>query len=198
MLGMVAGLLGVGPAAAEPESRRLNKQIGLFERAVDDMLVESPNFLVHSQDNTRGTYLDGHGAVFTFKTSLNTWPGGFGDNHRWSWSDDDVHVVVLSESSYEVRGGKEWRERRIKKQETLYDLGKKELIETIVDFGDLLSTLDGEDWLKLEARLRGAEFFKEKDIRRLTIQVKMRDVRAHADGTLDEDELARRIETEEN
>jgi hypothetical protein len=200
LLGLMAGLVWAAPSGAGPETRRMDKQIGLFEMALDEMLVESPNFLVQSRDNTRGTYFEGMGAVFTFKTSLNTWPRHSDDDRHWIWSDDDddVHIVIIGDTGYDVKDGKEWKERLMRKQETLYERGKKEIVETIADFGDLLSTLDDEDWLKIEARLRGAALFKENDVRRLTVQVKMRDVRAYVRGTLDEDELGRRIQIDES
>ena len=75
-------------ADASGNSRRQDKEIRLMENIIDDMLVESPNFLLQSADNTRGTFIEGYGAVFTFKTSLvyRGWNSGGG---WWHWFDDD-------------------------------------------------------------------------------------------------------------
>ena len=70
---MLVSAVGIGSATAgpDPDSRRMDKQIRIFERVMDDMLVESPNWLVRSAESTRGTYIEGHGAVFSFKVDLN-------------------------------------------------------------------------------------------------------------------------------
>src|SRR5262245_36749229 len=60
-------------AAAEdtPQERKIKKQIAVFERIVDQVLVDSPNFLVHGVgDNARGIYLPEVGVVVSFEASL--------------------------------------------------------------------------------------------------------------------------------
>lgn len=192
-----AGLISSAVAGSDSDERRQDKQIRIFERLMDDMLIESPNWLVRSMESTRGDYIDAHGAVFSFKVDLNSqkW---FGGNH-WSYyqDDDDSHVIVIRDDG-RVRGRKVTDEDVLEREEKLYRRGKEEIIETIVDFGEMFTALDDGDWIEIKVRLRGAKYFKENDLRKLSVKVKMADVRAHSRGTLDEEGLIARIQIKES
>jgi len=197
-LAVSVGLISSAVAGSDSDERRQDKQIRIFERIVDDMLVESPNWLVRSVESTRGDYRDGHGAVFSFKVNLNArrW---YDDDH-WSYyhdDDDGSHVIVIRDDGRSKRR-KEMDEDVLEREEKLYRRGKEEIIETIIDFGEMLTSLEDGDWIEIKGRLRGAAFFKENDLRKLSVKVKMADVRAHARGTIDEDELVARIEIKES
>jgi hypothetical protein len=192
------GLISSAVAGSDSDERKQEKQIRIFERVVDDMLVESPNWLVRSMESTQGDYIDGRGAVFSFKVDLNTQRWGNGDH--WSYfhgDDDDSHVIVIRDDGRSKRH-KEVDEDVIEREAKLYRRGKEEIVETIVDFGEMLTSLEDGDWIEIKGRLRGAKYFKENDLRKLSIKVKMADVRAHARGTLDEDDLVARIEIKES
>jgi len=197
---LVAGLTGtlVSPAAADSRSDRLEKQVRIFERAVDQMLVDSPNFLVHSSEATQGMILEGRGVVFGFKTSLNTFPWRT-DGHGWHWfRHDDDRVIIIDDDGAVVRNAKDWRRDQLPEQERLYRDGKKEIVDTILDFGEVLSTLDDDDTLEIRARLQGADYFHENDLKKLTVKVKMRDLRDYLDGRIDRDQARSRIQMEES
>jgi hypothetical protein len=49
---------------------KFNRQLTVFERVLDDVLVDSENALVTHDRNANGAYLPGHGAVFAFDFSL--------------------------------------------------------------------------------------------------------------------------------
>jgi hypothetical protein len=106
-------------------------------------------------------------------------------------------VIVIRDNG-RSRQRKEMDEDVAEREEKLYRRGKEEIIETIVDFGEMLTVLDDSESIEIKARLRGAAFFKESDLRKLSVRVKMADVRAHARGTLDEDGLIDRIQIKEN
>ncbi len=205
------GLLGVlaiagtmaSEASASSKTRKIRKQIRVFEAMTDQMLVDSPNWLVQSSEEARGSYIEGHGVVITFDASLvsaSRWRGH--KDHWWDWVwDDDERVIILesdSDSEEMDDSSKEWRDRMMKKQERLYTRGKVEITDTIMDFGDVLTFAKDDEWLEIEARLRRAEVFREKDIDRLTMKVKMADLRAYADGTIDEEALIKKIQVEES
>jgi hypothetical protein len=182
------GAAVVSEATAAPPSRKTDREIRLFERIVDDMLVESPNFLVRNSEPTRGMYISGRGAVFSFRTSLVD--GNYGRRNWWAfWEDDEGD---------DDRRDRRYRDRILDRQEQRYDRGKEEIVEMLVDFGDMMTSVPDGEWLEVEARLRSAEYFYEKDLRRLTYKVKLGDVRAFADGRISESELESRIEMEES
>ncbi|MBZ0268815.1 hypothetical protein K8I85_11715 [bacterium] len=216
------GALGVlalaATASAGPDSRKQDRQIDLFERIVDDMLVESPNWLVRDSHEARGRYRSGQGARFTFDARLvhRGWSGGW-DNHwggKW-WKnilvkgDDDVIVIDrddwedmddedLSELRKESRDSrKKYRDRSLKRQERLYERGKAELIETLADFGDVLTTLPDGESVELVVYLGDAELFDERDLRELSVSAKMSDIRAFASGSIDDKKFTERVKVVE-
>jgi hypothetical protein len=207
-----AALLAMaGDATADPTSRKLERQLGLFERVLDDMLVDSPNWLVQSHRETRGVYVDGHGVIFTFDASLtgSGWSFGHGDKW-WNWwrDDDDGRRVIVIDDDWEDEDEderadrrserSEWYERDMARQERRYTRGKSEVVETIVDFADLLTEVPDAEYLEIEAFLDDAPYFYDKDMRRLSVRVKMSDVRAFAAGSIDEKALVERILTKES
>jgi hypothetical protein len=200
-----------GDAVADPTSRKLERQLGLFERVLDEMLVDSPNWLVQSHREARGVYVDGHGAVFTFDASLVGSGWDFGDGDKWWnwWRDgDDGRRVIVIDDDWEDEDDADraerretrdkWYERDMSRQERRYTRGKSEVVETIVDFADLLTEVPDAEFLEIEAFLEDAPYFYDKDMRRLSVRVKMSDVRAFAAGSIDEKALVERIQTKES
>jgi hypothetical protein len=53
-----------------PVSTKMLRQIGVMEKIVDKVLLDSPNFLVRVGDNTRGLLIPEYGVVFTLDASL--------------------------------------------------------------------------------------------------------------------------------
>jgi hypothetical protein len=69
---LVAATLGSNPAAAANggPAARVDRQIDLMEKVIDQILLESPNLLVYGHDVTHGLYLAEFGALFSFEASL--------------------------------------------------------------------------------------------------------------------------------
>ncbi len=198
---LVLAVLPVAAGAA-PRGDRIDRQVGLFERVVDGTLVDSPNWLVQSRDNTRGTYLSGYGAVFTFKASLVDRVHHRSDKW-WSWFGKDV--VVLRGDDDDRDRDRDWKDqmketeaRALADQEKRYRRGIDELKEMLLDYGDMLSGLSDDDWVQVEADLERAEYFEDHDLGRLTLKIKAGDLRAYADHRLDEDQALERIRVEES
>lgn len=91
LAGLCAGLTAAGiliaraetATSGDPESR-LQRQVRVMEKGIEDMLVESPNFLVTGGGRTRGIVVDGYGAIFSFDASL-TLPGWEADHRGWGF-----------------------------------------------------------------------------------------------------------------
>ena len=62
--------LGAGSSIAGGKATKLERQIDVMEGAIDDMLVDSPNFLVAGRHVTEGFDIDDYGVLFSFKASL--------------------------------------------------------------------------------------------------------------------------------
>ena len=208
-LAVVSALAFPSDAWAGPTSRKMDRQIDLFERVVDEMLVDSPNWLVRGRNNARGSYVDGHGLMVTFDATLVNWDHGYHDS-GWKWWKKGRRVYVIDEDDWEDEdedrearderrsSHDKWFEHEMKKQERLYGRGKTEIIDVILDFGEFMSTLKDTDYLEIEAFLGSAGYFIEKDLNTLTMKVKMSDVRAFSDGKMDEKALISKIETVES
>ncbi|MGQ0723115.1 MAG: hypothetical protein ACT4PE_16310 [Candidatus Eiseniibacteriota bacterium] len=207
----IALLAMAGDASADPTSRKLERQLGLFERVLDDMLVDSPNWLVQSHSETRGVYVDGHGVIFTFDASLtgSSWDFGHGGKW-WNWwrDDDDGRRVIVIDDDWEDEDDSdradrrsersEWYERDMARQERRYTRGKTEVVEALVDFADLLTEIPDAEHVEIEAFLEDSPYFYDKDLRRLSVRAKMSDIRAFAAGSIDEKTLVERIQTKES
>ena len=93
-LAATIALTNVAPSAhAQPADaqRRLERDISVMERALDEMLIDSPNFFVSGRGNTRGLYIDGVGALFTFEATLVNKDWDFDFN---KWEDKGYHYEV--------------------------------------------------------------------------------------------------------
>jgi hypothetical protein len=64
----------VRSADNEMPGPKTQRQIGIMEGILDQVLVDSPNFRVFGRDNARGIYLSEFGALFTFEASLTDSP----------------------------------------------------------------------------------------------------------------------------
>ncbi len=200
-------LAWAGSAAAGP-SDKIDRQVEVFERVLDDVYVESPNWLVQGQHETRGRYRSGEGARFRTDASL---VGGtrWGGSKWWknSWWDDD-RVIIIDKDDWD-----EWddedkadrkervskmRERHAKRDERLYGRGKAELIEAMMDFGDLLTAVPDNEYLTVEVDLERADYFDDNDMSGLTLKAKMSDLRAYTAGSIDEKTMVSRIQVSES
>src|SRR5262245_35614981 len=84
-------LFAAGPAGAQAGTdHRMQREIRRMERDLDDMLVDSSNFLVPGMHNARGIYVPGTGMIFTFSSSLTASRNFFLNSKRhWAFFSDD-------------------------------------------------------------------------------------------------------------
>jgi hypothetical protein len=202
---LVVGLASAATAVDEP-GRKMGRQISVFEQILDRVLIESPNFLINSRDNSRGMYVECFGAVFSFRASLVEkfdW-----DEGDWPWGgrieiDDEDRIIIRpdrgDEDDWEDEEGEDgdrrsWSSRREAQEERLYERGKREMIETILDYGDTMTSLSDDQWVSIVGLLEDSEYFLDNRISRLVIKARMSDLRAYADGDIEEEEMESRME----
>ena len=208
---LAAILLGVtcprALACDPPSSEKMAKQIGVMEKIVNQVLVDSPNFFIQERENCRGMYVKDSGLVFTFSASLveKDWDL----DKLLSWGDVDVEKT---DEGYIVKRGKkdqqhakdeageEDEEQQIpdeatlrKKQERTFLRGKSELIDVILDYGDTLTTLEAGKYLTIVGYLRDSDYFDEENFSRIILKAKIDDIRAYGSGKITEDEMMKRI-----
>ena len=68
-LGLVFLAANTAPAQSNPPERAV-RQIKVMEGILEQVLTDSPNFMVFGHENVHGVYLAEFGAVFTFEASL--------------------------------------------------------------------------------------------------------------------------------
>lgn len=216
ILAVVCLLVGalILPAGADRGARKLDRQIGVFESVVDEMLVDSPNWLVRSRENARAVYVDGYGVVLTFEASLvdrdyrlggKWWKKLFkhdADRIVIHLGDDDEEIEIEGLDEEDLKEAEKIRDKlsqkAVTRQEKRYQRGKTEVIDVLLDHGDFLTNLKDEDWLEVVAVLHDAEYFEDNDLHRLSLRVKMKDLRAYADDKLSEENAIKKIEVRES
>lgn len=189
---VVAALLLAGAlSTAQASEDRMDRQIRVFEKALDTMLVDSPNWLVANSEPSFGYYLDDHGVVFSFRASLVS---------DWDWDEPGKWLGLLKSRKHRDHDDDDdWdRDREAKRQERLYERGKEELVLTILDFGEILTTVKDTEWIEVSVKLRDAYYFRENDIRRLEMRAKASDLRSYYDGRIGEKEAMEKIQIEES
>jgi hypothetical protein len=213
----IAATLGItvlcNPISAQPpdNAKKLKKQIEVMERILDELLVDSPNFLVSSRNNnTHGVYLDGFGVLLAFDASLiqqddqDIWQK-LGKKFKIYTKDGQTVIDLNADEDDDGKDDEEavfdhekWREQHEKNQQELYEHGKAELVEGLMDYGETLTTLRDGDTVAIAAFLRDADFFTRNEISTLVIKAKMSDLRAYSSGSINEKTMRSRIIQEEN
>jgi len=91
-------LFGADASIAGDKTTKIERQIDVMEGAIDDMLVDSPNFLVAGRHVTDGFDIDDYGVLFTFEASLTGlgWhdDSGFSLSHFWPWTGGKKHNII--------------------------------------------------------------------------------------------------------
>ncbi len=205
---IVAAAIGIGlfsgkAFGVEPPPGKMDKQIDVLEKIVDQVLIDSPNFFVSGRGNTRGIYVKEFGVILTFDASLvekdKDWnfdfDGGFEvkeiDGKKVIVIEDDEDEEEAKEAAREAA-----RERKSSKgsaQERLYKRGKAELVDTLLDYGDTLASLEKGKWVAVVAFLHDARYFDERDMSKLMLKARIDDLRLYAAEKLSEEEMVKRI-----
>jgi len=204
-------LLVAGTAAAQKGmDTRLKRQIGVMERILDEVLVESPNLLVHSSQPTNGLYLDEYGVVFLIEASF---ANNFEDWKNMTFGsysieqDDDGNITIIrkgkgkgneeQEELDEEEADMAWEKVQEKRQTEQYANGKKELIDAVLDYGETLSALGGSQYVTVALFLDKEEFFGKDETTHLVIKAKMDDLRSLSAQRLSREAMEKKLSIEE-
>jgi hypothetical protein len=203
---VLAGWAGTA-AGDDGMSKKLNRQIGVMEKIVDEVLLDSPNFLVYSKQNTHGIYLDEFGMLFSFEASLVT-----KSSEKW-WKElqnlgDKFHVrrengktIIEYDDGDEEKSidldDSDWQGKLEAEQKERYEAGKKELATVLLDYGDTLTGLRDAQTVAIAAFLRKGDFYLENRVSTLVVKAKMSDLRAFAKGDLSRSAMEDRVHFEE-
>jgi len=187
-----------------PGSKKLQRQVDVLERFASQMLLDSPNFLVSGGQAARGIYLDCFGVLVTFNASLlekdddkdwNWWKG------KWKIKRDGDKIIVIPEDGKSDEGQEfsydEWMEKKQKHQARVYDRGKQEIIDLLLDYGDTITRLKDDQWVAVAAFLRESDYLEEEGISHLVVKAKSADLRAYGAGDIDEKAMTSRMVVEE-
>jgi hypothetical protein len=205
-------------AAGPVTPQKMLRQIGVMEKIIDKVLVDSPNVLVSGMGNTRGLYVEPFGVVFTFTASILRGDSPLAPlSEAWSFStQDDLYDITTDKDGNQVitikkgkkqekdkdaqadaesdkEGEKGWQTERVKK----YESAKAELVQTMLDYGETITSLKAGQTLLIAGFIKDDDFFKEEKISRFVLQAKVDDLRAFASGELTESVMRSRIQTEE-
>ncbi len=217
------GILALGaallfaPTGAEAQDaaipRRLERKINVMEKVLNEVLRESPNWLVGGGgDYTRSVYLDEFGVIFAFDATLVSKGLGSGyidfdglsilkDLKDIRIEQDGDKVVVFRDSNKDGKKDEEdegltfeqLREKRREREADRYAKGKDELIETLIDYGDTLTELRDDQFVAITAFLENIDLLEEGEITHLILKAKVSDLRALADGKITRDTLLKRL-----
>jgi hypothetical protein len=199
-------------AVSPPASKKMARQIEVMEKILDQVLLESPNFLIRGTPVAHGAYIPSFGVLFLFDASLT----GQDWEHLKNWDfpgfkieeKNGKRVIILpdeedtpvppdeEEEVGEVEGG-DPRDVHRRRQERTYGRGKTELVDVLLDYGDTLSTLEANQWVAIMACMTDEDFVDRARMSRLILKAKMSDLRAYGAGTLSEEEMVKRIVEEE-
>jgi len=192
---MVVALFGLMVAVgAAQETDRLDRKVGVMERVIDEILVQSPNVMVSSRQVTRGVVLEGFGVLFTFDAGLH---GELPFGPRAYVVGGAEGLKVLRErdreaaedakrefEEQEVMSLEEWETKSAEERAKRLQGLETELVDALLDYGPTLGELKDDAWVAIIAFLDGRSPFGSDGPTRMTVKVKMRDLRRFAAGSL--------------
>jgi adenylate kinase family enzyme len=188
-------------AADSPISDKLKKQIGVMEKVIDEVLVESPNLLVYSSEATRGVYLDEFGVLFTLEASLveEGWKNKLKFFDKLKIEEEDGKIIIHRGDDDEetVENIEDWQDKQNERNQALYAKGKQELAEVLAEYGETLTGLRDDQSVGVAAFLKGSGYFVDKRISRLVLRAKMSDLRAYASKRITTETMHSRLVVEE-
>ncbi|MFH1680128.1 MAG: hypothetical protein ABIH26_05715 [Candidatus Eisenbacteria bacterium] len=200
-----------GATADEGGDKKLQKQISIMEKILDEALVDSENALVKSTHPTRGVYLDGYGFVFTMELGI------VDDQFRWESlsklldigegysiereekkkEGETVITIKKKKADDEKKKQEQGEKKKTVDDEERWSLVKKELVEVIRDYGDTIARAKPTEWFTIFATPLMGSWGAEKT-ERLLIRVQMKEITDYNEGKLDEREFEKRVRITES
>ena len=224
----------VTPAFAGEQSR-LERQMGIVEEAIDDMLIDSPNFLVSGSEVTQSIDDEEGGVLFIFRASLTSpwWKEdkGFLNLGNLNWRSGEKSIIVLKDRNRhgdqelslddaditikdgdvtvrdkhgkkieidDLKSEKLSSAEREKIQFEKYGKAKEEMVQVLIDYGEVLKALPAGQSVRIVARLHDLDLPEGQEVRKLSVRARIDDLRAYGDGKLSEQEMRNRVEVRES
>jgi hypothetical protein len=232
VIATLVGLAGLAFSAPPEGSVKIMRQVRIMEGIVDKVLLDSPNFLVHSGNNTHGLYIPEYGAIFTFEASLATGMFGISDlkvsipKFEVQTDSDGNKTIVLKNLEKAEKNAEKAKQEAAKAEAEaqklsqadasgdsessgsssdddekdsaqLYQKGKVELIQALLDYGETLTQLKSGQWIVLAAFLQNDSYFEKNKLSRLVVKAKIDDLRGFSAGSIDEKTMRSKILVEE-
>jgi hypothetical protein len=221
------------PTALADEPSRLEHQMGIVEDAINDMLLDSPNFLVSGSDVTESIDDDGGDLLFIFRASLTSpwWHEDGGILSHLGWHPGENSIIVLKDRKHDgqrelslddaditikdgevtirdkhgkkldledfklqAKGSEETQQAQLEK----YQKAKEELVQVLIDYGEVLKSLPAGQSVRIVARFHDLDLPKDHEVRKLSVRARIDDLRAYGDGKLSEQEMRNRVEIRES
>ena len=175
-MALVAGPASSQTSSTTTDDTRLRRTMRGMEEVIDDVLVESRNVLVQSHEATQSHHIPEYGVLFTAEVSLlNRWSFAKKSNWNWSWDDDDDEDDDDDSSRMLVR------------QEKQYKAFKEEIVEALMAGGDNFSgRLSANQWVGISISLEDSRYFKKNKLHQLEVKARASDLKAYAEGTLND------------
>ncbi|MFN8180070.1 MAG: hypothetical protein U0167_19210 [bacterium] len=196
--------------AVDPPPGKMARQIDVMERILDQVLLDSPNFLVHGRPDARGLYVKEFGVIVSFDASLvekdndKNWNFDLGKGFKIVEENGKKVIIFDSDSTAADEDKDAKRAKKAAKpsgkestQERLYKRGKAEIVDTLLDYGDTMTTLESGKWVAIVAFLHDSRYFDERGMSRLILQAKIDDLRLYSADKLSEEEMVKRIVEQE-
>ncbi len=199
-------MLPPGASKASVPSEKQVRQLKVMEGILDQILLDSPNFLVFGRDNVHGIYLEELGALLTFEASLtnkHSFPAFFRGGKAGFFGRGGSILIEPGDDEGESSGGegaadeREGAEEAAEPDSQKYERGKTELVQALLDYGDTMTGLGDAQSVVIVAHLRENDLFSDRRISRLIVRAKVRDLREFAAGRLTEADARNRIRVEE-
>jgi hypothetical protein len=196
----LAAWAGPGQAQAGESRKKLHREIRVVEELFNDVLIDSPNWLVSAGGPAHVAYVDGIGLIIGFDASLVGRDTITIGRHHGLLRLLGGAVVIRDDGDDEDEdegddnAGKFWASRHEKRDERRYTRGKEELREAIFDCADALTQVQDEDWVVVTVCLdEDDDYFDERGVSRYILKIKARDLRAAADANLTPEQMAARL-----
>jgi hypothetical protein len=216
-LGAALLLAPTGAFAQDAVPKRLERKINVMEKVLNEVLRESPYWLVGGGgDYTRSVYLEEFGVIFSFDASLisNSADSGNIELNGLSFLKDlkDIRieqdgdkVIVYRDNDKDGKKDaddegltfEELRDKRREREANRYEEGKDELIDTLIDYGDTLNELRDSQFVAITAFLENIDLMEDNEITHLILKSKVGDLRQLADGQITRDEWLKRLSVTE-
>jgi len=221
LLAILTGMILCGTLVfAEISNERMERSFEGFSGGIDKLLLDTPHVYIRPDHKMLGFYLPGTGVIFTGQISMTAnanlpivvegwanWFGGSGDKKVVIHSDDDDEdaegdIVVIHE------GDEDEKEVKIKKIRKLVDADKerlekmdmhlaefkKELVETVIDFGPILKGLDSNDDVVIVLFVKDCTFKDNYKTSKILMQIPVQKLKKLQDMDTDDPKVQREFQ----